>query len=187
MDMDVAYLNSGHFLEEIPLGPGKKPWRAVPAVAVLACPGLRLTQGIDIVVYSVFTMVILTQGALDRVVAAYSHRSTAQRQHSTHGRIVGLLDVRYYLSRIAFQPRHPTLEMAPPLGMNCPSCNNWLVPRLTKSGLAPHLSMSAGVALQITKIQAPPSSGGCCLRRPREVFNNLVESPGSSSRRSFRP
>ncbi|KAJ7046862.1 hypothetical protein C8F04DRAFT_1247912 [Mycena alexandri] len=27
--------------------------------------------------------------------------------------------------------------MAPPPGLNCPSCNNWLVPRLTKGGLAP--------------------------------------------------
>ncbi|KAJ7042711.1 hypothetical protein C8F04DRAFT_1175830 [Mycena alexandri] len=111
------------------MGPGKKPWRGVPAVAVLACPGVRLTQS----------------GALDRVVAAYSHCSTAQRQHSTHGRIAGLLDVRYYRYFTHIPPRKFT-----------------------------------------TLSQADPLNRGC-LRRPREVFNNLVQSPGSSSRQSFRP
>ncbi|KAJ7024069.1 hypothetical protein C8F04DRAFT_1303393 [Mycena alexandri] len=107
------------------MGPGKKPWRGVPWRACRGSVGvspfktdtvcelfsgvrdtLKLhSRGIDIVVYSVFTMVILIQGALDRVVAAYSHCSTAQRQHSTHGRIVGLLDVRYYRYFTHIPPR----------------------------------------------------------------------------------
>ncbi|KAJ7041514.1 hypothetical protein C8F04DRAFT_1300898 [Mycena alexandri] len=84
-------------------GPGKKPWRGVPAVAVFACPGVRLTQS----------------GALDRVIAAYSHCSTAQRQHSTHGRIVGLLDVRYYRYFTHIPPqKFTTLSQAHPLNQD---------------------------------------------------------------------
>ncbi|KAJ7119657.1 hypothetical protein C8R44DRAFT_878066 [Mycena epipterygia] len=33
---------------------------------------------------------------------------------------------------------HPSSAMAPPPGMHCPTCNNFLIPRLTKGGLAPN-------------------------------------------------
>ncbi|KAJ7743408.1 hypothetical protein B0H16DRAFT_1463738 [Mycena metata] len=83
-------------------GPGKKPWRAVPWRACRGSVGVSRcktdTVCIDIVAYSVFTTVILTQGALNRVAAVYSHWSTAQRQHSTHGRYSKLSECSFGFS-----------------------------------------------------------------------------------------